>query len=85
MEACYWLFPYIGLGLIVGFSAGLLGIGGGGIMVPLLTMIFAAQGFADVQLVHLGLGTSMASIVVTAMSSAYSHQQYVGISGGIWY
>jgi len=42
MEALYWIFPYLGLGLLVGFFAGLLGIGGGGIMVPLLVMILSA-------------------------------------------
>ena len=84
METILWMLPYLGLGLIVGFFAGLLGIGGGGIMVPLLTMIFMAQGFDAEQLVHMALGTSMAAIVITAMSSAYSHHQHGAVRWDVW-
>ena len=84
MEALYWIFPYLGLGLLVGFFAGLLGIGGGGIMVPLLVMIFTYQGFAEAQLVHMALGTSMASIVLTSMSSAYHHHQREAVRWDVW-
>jgi len=79
-----WMFPYLGLGLVVGFFAGLLGIGGGGIMVPVLAMIFAYQGFADAQIVHMALGTSMASIVITSMASAYSHHQHGAVRWDVW-
>jgi len=84
METILWMLPYLGLGLIVGFFAGLLGIGGGGMMVPLLTMIFMAQGFDAEQLVHMALGTSMASIVVTAISSAYSHHKHGAVRWDVW-
>lgn len=40
-----WLLAYIVLGSVVGFSAGLFGIGGGGIMVPILTTMYIMQGF----------------------------------------
>ena len=40
-----WWLGYIALGAFAGFFAGLLGIGGGSVMVPLLVMMFAAQGF----------------------------------------
>jgi uncharacterized membrane protein YfcA len=80
----FWMLPYLGLGLIVGFFAGLLGIGGGGIMVPLLTMIFMAQGFDENQLVHMALGTSMAAIVTTSMASAYSHHQHGAVRWDVW-
>ena len=53
-----WLLGYLLLGAVAGFFAGLLGIGGGGIMVPVLAMMFAAQGFPDAHLMHLALGTS---------------------------
>ncbi|MDX8388101.1 MAG: sulfite exporter TauE/SafE family protein [Ghiorsea sp.] len=76
-----WILPYLVLGLAVGFFAGLLGIGGGGIMVPILTMLFVAQGFEGEQLVHMALGTSLASIVVTSLSSMYSHHKHGAV---IW-
>ncbi len=68
-----WLAAYLLLGAFVGFFAGLLGVGGGGIMVPVLTTMFAAQGFGHEHLVHLSLGTSMAAIVVTSISSLRAH------------
>ena len=84
MDMLYWTLPYLGLGLMVGFFAGLLGIGGGGIMVPLLVMIFTAQGFENTHLVHMALGTSMASIVLTSMSSAYHHHQRDAVRWDVW-
>jgi len=68
-----WLAAYLLLGAFVGFFAGLLGVGGGGIMVPVLTTMFAAQGFGHEHLVHLSLGTSMAAIVLTSISSLRAH------------
>ena len=68
-----WLLAYLALGALTGFFAGLLGVGGGGIMVPLLTTLFAAQGFAHDHVVHLALGTSMAAIVLTSISSLRAH------------
>ena len=53
--------------------AGLLGIGGGGIMVPVLTTIFLWRGMAPENVVHLALGTSMASIIITSISSLRAH------------
>ncbi|AWB65668.1 hypothetical protein C2869_04100 [Saccharobesus litoralis] len=70
-----WILAYLALGAFVGFMAGLLGIGGGGIMVPMLTSLFLAQGIDASQVVHLALGTSMASIVVTSLSSLQAHHK----------
>jgi len=58
-----WWLTYPVLGAAVGFFAGLLGVGGGGIMVPMLTTLFLAQGFPLEQVVHMALGTSLAAIV----------------------
>ena len=74
-----WILAYLMLGAVVGFMAGLLGIGGGGIMVPILTALFAAQGVAQEHLVHMALGTSMASIVVTAFSSVRAHNRHQAV------
>ncbi|MBS0371511.1 MAG: sulfite exporter TauE/SafE family protein [Proteobacteria bacterium] len=71
-----WLAAYLLLGGCVGFFAGLLGVGGGGIMVPMLTTLFAAQGFAREHLVHVALGTSMAAIVITSISSLRAHHAH---------
>jgi len=56
--------------------AGLFGSGGGGLMVPVLSLIFAAQGFADDYRVHLALGSSMMAIVPTALASMRAHHRY---------
>ncbi len=60
---------YLLLGALAGTVAGLLGIGGGLIIVPALASIFAAQGFDSEIIMHLALGTSLATIVVTSISS----------------
>lgn len=68
----FWLaFPL--LGLFAGFIAGLFGVGGGLMLVPLLFMMFSAQGVAEAHLMHLALGTSMATIVFTSISSMRAH------------
>ncbi|MDR0806208.1 MAG: sulfite exporter TauE/SafE family protein [Enterobacteriaceae bacterium] len=74
-----WILAYLMLGAVVGFMAGLLGIGGGGIMVPILTALFSAQGVPAEHLVHMALGTSMASIVFTAFASARAHHSHQGV------
>ena len=74
--AIEWLTAYLVLGAFVGFFAGLLGVGGGGIMVPMLITLFAAQGFPAEQLVHLALGTSMAAIVLTSIASLRAHHRH---------
>lgn len=68
-----WILSFLLLGSFVGVMAGLLGIGGGGIMVPILTTIFLAQGVPIEKVVHLALGTSMASIIFTSISSMRAH------------
>lgn len=67
------------LGAVTGLCAGLFGIGGGGIMVPMLTVLFTARGFPDAHLVHLALGTSMAAIVPTAVASIRAHHRHQAV------
>lgn len=64
---------FIALGAFVGFMAGLLGIGGGGILVPVLTAIFIYQQVPMQNVVHLALGTSMACIIITSVASMRAH------------
>ncbi len=68
-----WLAIYIALGIFVGFMAGLLGIGGGGILVPILVSIFTYQGIAAEHVVHLALGTALACMVITSSASLRAH------------
>jgi uncharacterized protein len=66
-----WWWAYLALGAFVGFFSGLLGIGGGSAMVPVLAFIFAAKGFDHV--VHLALGTGIATMLFTSVASVRSH------------
>lgn len=67
-----WLL-YLGLGAFAGVLAGLLGVGGGLVIVPMLTFIFIAQQMPAEHLLHLALGTSLASIMFTSISSLRAH------------
>ena len=68
-----WWLSYAAIGAAVGFFAGLLGIGGGAIMVPLLVMVFEAQGLPKAQIMHLAVASGMASILFTSLSSMRAH------------
>lgn len=75
-----WWWAYLALGAFVGFFAGLLGIGGGAAMVPVLAFIYAAKGFDAAQVVHLALGTSMATILFTSVSSVRAHHGHGAVN-----
>jgi len=68
-----WWLGYLAIGGLVGLLAGLLGIGGGAIMVPLLVMLFDAQGLPKDQMLHLAVGSGMASILFTSVSNVRAH------------
>jgi len=61
-----------GVGVIAGFLAGLLGVGGGLIIVPAMVWTLEASGF-HTHVQHLALGTSLAVMVFTSMSSVRAH------------
>lgn len=67
-----WL-TYIGVGAVAGLLAGLLGVGGGIVIVPMLTFTFAVQQLPTEHIQHLALGTSMATIVFTSVASLRAH------------
>ncbi len=71
-----WIALYLALGLATGFIAGLLGVGGGLIMVPVLIWAFMQQGFTPTYNIHLALGTSLGVIVLTALSSIRAHHAH---------
>ncbi len=66
---------YVLLGSAAGVMAGLLGIGGGLIIVPALVWVFTRQGVDAGQLVHLAVGTSLATIVATSIASIRAHHR----------
>ncbi len=69
------LLLYLALGAFAGVMAGMLGVGGGLIIVPVLAWIFGRQQVSDALIMHLAIGTSLASIVVTSISSVRAHHQ----------
>ena len=68
-----WWLGYLAIGAFAGFFAGMLGIGGGAIMVPLLVMLFEAQDLPRAHILHLAVGTAMATILFTSVSSVRAH------------
>jgi uncharacterized membrane protein YfcA len=74
-----WLLAYLATGAFVGFLAGLLGIGGGMTLVPVLAAMFSAQQFAPQHTVHLALGTGMASVMFTSSASVRTHHRLGGV------
>ena len=64
------LILYCVLGALAGILAGLLGIGGGAVVVPMLVFTFKWQNLSPDIGIHLAIGTSLASIMFTAVSSA---------------
>lgn len=68
----YWLL-YSLTGIIAGIFAGLFGLGGGVIVVPILTFLFTAQHMPEIHILHMALGTSLASIMFTSLSSMRAH------------
>ena len=77
--AVTWMLAYFVTGALVGFLAGLLGIGGGMTLVPVLAAMFTAQHFAPEHTVHLALGTGMASVMFTSSASVRTHHRLGGV------
>lgn len=63
------------MGALAGVLAGLLGIGGGIIIVPVLALVFESQGVPVDVLMHVAIGTSLATIIATSISSMRAHHK----------
>ncbi len=69
------LIIFLAIGALAGFAAGLFGVGGGLIIVPLLYVVFTQMGYDPEVVMHLALGTSLATIIVTSISSLMAHNK----------
>ncbi|HLS52016.1 MAG TPA: sulfite exporter TauE/SafE family protein [Burkholderiaceae bacterium] len=70
LELIFLLFL---LGLLSGFSAGLLGVGGSGVLIPFLTIIYSAHHFPHAYVVHMAIATGLGTVFFTSVSSLYAH------------
>lgn len=66
---------YVLTGMFAGVVGGMLGLGGGIIIVPVLHFVFLQQGFPSSVLMHLAVTTSLATIIVTSFSATYTHHK----------
>jgi len=71
---------YLITGSIAGILAGMLGVGGGLVIVPILYFIFIDLGFNANQVMHIALATSLATIIFTSLSSINAHHKYGAIN-----
>ncbi len=90
----------IGTGIVAGILAGLLGVGGGIVIVPVLYHLLSYVGIAEEVRMHVAVGTSLATIILTSISSARAHHKkgaidvkllkswgiviFLGVLGGTW-
>ena len=70
------ILALLAMGAFGGFAAGLLGIGGGMVLVPFITMILTARGVPDSLVVHMAIATSLGMIMFTSLSSVRAHHKH---------
>lgn len=78
-----FLLIYLVLGAAAGVLAGLLGVGGGLVLVAALAWVLPYQGFAADAVMHVALATSLASIILTGLSSARAHHRRGSVGWGM--
>jgi len=74
----------LGMGLVAGLLAGLLGVGGGIVMVPSLYLIFGAFEVDQAVRMHMAVGTSLAAMIPTSIRSALAHRQRGAVDGDLF-
>lgn len=75
------LAVYLMLGVVAGILAGLLGVGGGLIIVPVLFALFTQIGMDHAVIMHVAIATSLATILFTSIASTYAHHRHRAV---IW-
>ena len=75
-----WYAAYLTLGAATGFLAGLFGVGGGLVLVPVLLFLFDSQQFPAEHVMLLALGTSMAAILFTSLASLREHHRHSAVN-----
>ena len=74
------LLIFAAVGIITGTMAGLFGVGGGLIIVPVMHFILTERGISEDIAIPLSIGTALTCIIVTSASAAYSHYQKKSLS-----
>ena len=82
IDPSYWAI-YLAAGVFVGFFAGLLGIGGGSVMVPILSLTFINLGYSTDHVIHMALATSMATILPGSYASARAHHAHGAVNWSV--
>jgi hypothetical protein len=70
---------FVGVGCGIGFLAGLFGVGGGFVMVPILILSYEHSGVSPSVLTHVAIGTSLFVVVFASIMSAYQHRKQENI------
>jgi len=71
---------FVGIGCVVGFLAGLFGVGGGFMLVPILILSYEHSGISPSVLTHIAIGTSLFVVVFACFTSAYQHRKHGNIN-----
>ena len=82
-QIIYLILIMIGTAIPAGFAAGLFGIGGGLITVPILFYIFSTTGIETAYVMHLAVGTSFGIIIPTSTVSVLTHHQHKAVDFNI--
>ena len=69
------ILVYLCCGAVAGVLAGLLGVGGGIVIVPMMVAVFPSQGIPAEYVQQIALGTSLASTMITSISSSRAHHK----------
>ncbi len=76
VELSLFAFALLASGLGMGLAAGLFGIGGGVILVPVLSLLFRLDGASPDTAIHMAIGTSLAAIIPTSIASFIAHARH---------